>query len=104
MVIVETLAIFPREIDRSPDAVRGRGLRHGPSPSGTTAKSKKDYLERAMRGGFPEAQRRSFSAAPVLRVLPHHAWSTGQTHRANAPQKTSLHRHRSANPTVPHGP
>jgi uncharacterized protein len=59
MEIVELWPFSQGEIDRSPDAFIDAAFAHGPALSRTSALRKRDYLERATRGGYPEAVRRS---------------------------------------------
>jgi uncharacterized protein len=59
MEIVELWPFSQGEIDRSPDAFVDAAFAHGPVLSATSALRKRDYLERAARGGYPEAVRRS---------------------------------------------
>lgn len=47
------------EADRSPDGFIDAAFARGPSLSRTSTLRKRDYLERVVRGGFPEAVRRS---------------------------------------------
>jgi uncharacterized protein len=59
MEIVELWPFSQGEIDRSPDGFIDAAFTHGPALSRTSTLRKRDYLERAIRGGFPEAVRRS---------------------------------------------
>lgn len=59
MEIVELWPFSQGEIDHCPDAFIDAAFAMGPSLSRTSAMRKRDYLERAVRGGFPEAMRRS---------------------------------------------
>jgi uncharacterized protein len=59
MEIVELWPFSQGEIDRSPDGFIDAAFARGPALSRTSALRKRDYLERAVRGGFPEAVRRS---------------------------------------------
>jgi uncharacterized protein len=59
MEIVELWPFSQGEIDRSPDGFVDAAFARGPALSRTSALRKRDYLERAVRGGFPEAVRRS---------------------------------------------
>jgi uncharacterized protein len=59
MEIVELWPFSQGEIDHCPDAFIDAAFSMGPSLSRTSAMRKRDYLERAVRGGFPEALRRS---------------------------------------------
>ncbi len=59
MEIVELWPFSQGEIDRSPDGFVDAAFARGPALSRTSTLRKRDYLERAVRGGFPEAVRRS---------------------------------------------
>jgi uncharacterized protein len=59
MEIVELWPFSQGEIDRSPDGFIDAAFARGPALSRTSTLRKRDYLERAVRGGFPEAVRRS---------------------------------------------
>ncbi len=59
MEIVELWPFSQGEIDRSPDGFIDAAFACGPALSRTSTLRKRDYLERAVRGGFPEAVRRS---------------------------------------------
>ena len=59
MEIVELWPFSQGEIDRSADAFIDAAFAHGPGLSRTSTLHKRDYLERVVRGGFPEAVRRS---------------------------------------------
>jgi uncharacterized protein len=59
MEIIELRPFSQGEIDRSPDAFIDAAFAHGPALSRTSALRKRDYLERVVRGGYPEAVRRS---------------------------------------------
>lgn len=59
MEIIELWPFSQGEIDRSPDAFIDAAFAHGPALSRTSALRKRDYLERVVRGGYPEAVRRS---------------------------------------------
>jgi uncharacterized protein len=59
---MEIIALWPfsqGEIDRSADAFVDVAFGRGPALSRTSTLRKRDYLERVVRGGFPEAVRRS---------------------------------------------
>jgi uncharacterized protein len=58
MEIVELWPFSQGEIDRSPDGFIDAAFALGPALSRTSTLRKRDYLERAVRGGFPEAVRR----------------------------------------------
>lgn len=47
------------EIDRSPDGFVDAAFAQGPALSRTSTLRKRDYLDRVVRGGYPEAVRRS---------------------------------------------
>jgi uncharacterized protein len=59
MEIVELWPFSQGEIDRGPDGFIDAAFACGPALSRTSTLRKRDYLERAVRGGFPEAVRRS---------------------------------------------
>jgi predicted AAA+ superfamily ATPase len=59
MEIVELWPFSQGEIDRGPDAFIDAAFARGPGLSRTSTLRKRDYLERVVRGGFPEAVRRS---------------------------------------------
>jgi uncharacterized protein len=59
MEIVELWPFSQGEIDRCPDAFIDAAFARGPGLSRTSTLRKRDYLERVIRGGFPEAVRRS---------------------------------------------
>lgn len=59
MEIVELWPFSQGELDRSADAFIDAAFAHGPAISRTSTLHKRDYLERVVRGGFPEAVRRS---------------------------------------------
>src|SRR5260221_9288320 len=59
MEIIELWPFSQGEIDRSPDAFIDAAFALGPALSRTSALRKRDYLERVVRGGYPEAVRRS---------------------------------------------
>lgn len=59
MEIIELWPFSQGEIDRSPDAFVDAAFARGPGLSRSSALRKRDYLERAVRGGYPEAVRRS---------------------------------------------
>lgn len=59
MEIVELWPFSQGEIDRGPDAFVDAAFARGPALSRTSASRKRDYLERVVRGGYPEAVRRS---------------------------------------------
>src|SRR6185437_7337238 len=59
MEIVELWPFSQGEIDRCPDAFVDAAFALGPDLSRTSALRKRDYLERAARGGYPEAVRRT---------------------------------------------
>lgn len=59
MEIVELWPLSQGEIDRTPNRFIDAAFRHGPSVNHTSALRRRDYLDRAVRGGFPEAIRRN---------------------------------------------
>ena len=59
MEILELWPFSQGELDRSADAFIDAAFAHGPALSRTSTLHKRDYLERVVRGGFPEAVRRS---------------------------------------------
>ncbi len=59
MEIVELWPFSQGEIDRSPDAFIDAAFARGAALSRTSPLRKRDYPERATRGGYPEAVRRS---------------------------------------------
>jgi predicted AAA+ superfamily ATPase len=59
MEIVELWPFSQGEIERSPDGFIDAAFARGPALSRTSTLRKRDYLERVVRGGFPEAVRRS---------------------------------------------
>jgi len=59
MEIVELWPFSQGEIDRCPDAFVDAAFALGPALSRTSTLRKRDYLERVVRGGFPEALRRA---------------------------------------------
>jgi len=59
MEIVELWPFSQGEIDRYPDAFIDAAFARGPALSRTSALRKRDYLERVVRGGYPEAVRRT---------------------------------------------
>jgi uncharacterized protein len=59
MEIIELWPFSQGEIDHSPDAFIDAAFALGPALSRTSALRKRDYLERVVRGGYPEAVRRS---------------------------------------------
>ena len=59
MEIVELWPFSQGEIDRCPDAFIDAAFAHGPALTRTSELRKRDYLERVVRGGYPEAVRRS---------------------------------------------
>ncbi len=59
---VETVDLWPLsqgEIEGTPDGFLEAVFRHGPDIDHTSDLSRTDYAERVVRGGFPEAQRRT---------------------------------------------
>jgi uncharacterized protein len=59
MEIIELWPFSQGEIDHSPDAFIDAAFAHGPALSRTSALRKRDYLDRLVRGGYPEAIRRT---------------------------------------------
>jgi uncharacterized protein len=59
MEIIELWPFSQGEIERVPDAFIDAAFAHGPALTRTSALRKRDYLERVVRGGYPEAVRRS---------------------------------------------
>jgi uncharacterized protein len=59
MEIIELWPFSQGEIDYSPDAFIDAAFAHGPALSRTSALRKRDYLDRLVRGGYPEAIRRT---------------------------------------------
>jgi uncharacterized protein len=59
MEIVELWPFSQGEVNRGPDGFIDAAFARGPALSRTSSLRKRDYLERAVRGGFPEAVRRS---------------------------------------------
>lgn len=59
MEIIELWPFSQGEIDDGPDAFIDAAFTAGPALSRTSSLRKRDYLERVVRGGFPEALRRS---------------------------------------------
>ncbi|MEU4240488.1 DUF4143 domain-containing protein [Actinoplanes sp. NPDC026619] len=58
MEIIELWPFSQGEIAGEPDRFVDAAFQHGPGLSHTSALRRKDYLERAVAGGFPEAVRR----------------------------------------------
>jgi predicted AAA+ superfamily ATPase len=59
MEIIELWPFSQGEIDHSPDAFIDAAFARGPGLARTSALRKRDYLDRVVRGGYPEAIRRS---------------------------------------------
>jgi predicted AAA+ superfamily ATPase len=59
MEIIELWPFSQGEIDHSPDAFIDAAFAHGPALSRTSALRKRDYLDRLVRGGYPEAIHRT---------------------------------------------
>ena len=59
MEIIELWPFSQGEISRASDAFIDAAFAHGPGLSRASALRKRDYLERVVRGGYPEAVRRS---------------------------------------------
>jgi len=64
MEIVELWPFSQGVIDRCPDAFIDAAFALGPALSRVSTLRKRDYLDRVVRGGFPEAVRRSPADAP----------------------------------------
>ena len=59
MEIIELWPFSQGEIDHSPDAFIDAAFARGPALSRTSTLRKRDYLDRLVRGGYPEAIRRT---------------------------------------------
>jgi predicted AAA+ superfamily ATPase len=59
MEIIELWPFSQGEIDRAPDAFIDAAFARGPALSRTSTLRKRDYLDRVVRGGYPEAVRRT---------------------------------------------
>lgn len=59
MEIIELWPFSQGEIDRSPDTFVDAAFRQGPQLNRTSTLRKRDYLDRIVRGGYPEAIRRT---------------------------------------------
>jgi predicted AAA+ superfamily ATPase len=59
MEIVELYPFSQGEIDGTPDGFIDAAFAHGPNLAHSSGLRKRDYLERAVRGGYPEAVRRT---------------------------------------------
>lgn len=59
MEIIELWPFSQGEIERAPDGFIDAAFSHGPALARTSTLRKRDYLERVVRGGYPEAVRRS---------------------------------------------
>jgi predicted AAA+ superfamily ATPase len=59
MEIIELWPFSRGELERSPDAFADAAFSRGPGLSRTSTMRKRDYLDRVVRGGYPEAIRRS---------------------------------------------
>jgi predicted AAA+ superfamily ATPase len=59
MEIVELWPFSQGEIDRSPDTFVDAAFRQGPQLNRTSTLRKRDYLDRVVRGGYPEAIHRT---------------------------------------------
>lgn len=59
MEIIELWPFSQGEISGEPDGFIDAAFRHGPALSHTSSWRRKDYLERVVTGGFPEAVRRA---------------------------------------------
>jgi predicted AAA+ superfamily ATPase len=58
MEVIELWPFSQGEIDGTPDGFVDAAFRHGPALDHTSTLKRRDYLERAVVGGFPEAVRR----------------------------------------------
>ncbi len=58
MEIIELWPFSQGELERSPDAFTDAAFARGPGLSRTSTLRKRDYLDRVVRGGYPEAIRR----------------------------------------------
>jgi predicted AAA+ superfamily ATPase len=59
---METIELWPLsqgEIDRTPDGFIDAAFTHGPNLAHSSERRRRDYLDRVVAGGFPEAVRRS---------------------------------------------
>jgi uncharacterized protein len=59
MEIIELWPFSQGEIDGTPDRFIDAAFRHGPALAHTSELRRRDYLDRVVRGGYPEAVRRS---------------------------------------------
>ncbi len=59
MEIIELWPFSQGELERSPDAFADAAFARGPGLFRTSTMRKRDYLDRVVRGGYPEAIRRS---------------------------------------------
>ena len=59
MEIVELWPLSQGEIDRTPDRFVDAAFHNGPALAHTSELRRRDYLDRAVRGGYPEAIRRT---------------------------------------------
>ena len=59
MEIMELWPLSQGEIERAPDRFVDAAFRHGPALDHTSALRRRDYLDRVVRGGYPEALRRT---------------------------------------------
>jgi predicted AAA+ superfamily ATPase len=59
MEIIELWPFSQGELERSPDAFVDAAFARGPGLSRTSTLRKRDYLDRVVRGGYPEAVRRA---------------------------------------------
>jgi len=58
MEIIELWPFSQGEIDGTPDRFVDAAFTHGPGLAHTSSQRRRDYIERVVRGGFPEAVRR----------------------------------------------
>ncbi len=59
MEIIELWPFSQGEIDRTPDRFIDAAFRHGPQLTHSSELRRRDYLDRIVRGGYPEAVRRT---------------------------------------------
>jgi predicted AAA+ superfamily ATPase len=59
MEVIELWPFSQGEIDSGPDRFVDAAFRHGPQIEHSSALRKRDYLDRVVAGGFPEAVRRA---------------------------------------------
>jgi hypothetical protein len=66
MEIIELWPFSQGEIDHGPDAFIDAAFANGPAMAHASGLRKRDYLERIVRGGYPEAVRRSPRRRPAF--------------------------------------